>query len=212
MNLFDFDLVGMLLSLPGILVALSFHEYAHAQVAVWLGDDTPKYQGRLSISPAAHLDPMGFFSLLFLGFGWAKPVMINPNNFKKPKRDDILVSLAGPMMNLLLAIVFAFIIKATIYLPESIIFSDVFGTVLQVLKSTVIINVVLMIFNLIPIPPLDGSHVLFGLLNMKNTEVYYNLQRYGMYILLGLIIFDLTDYFMWPAITFTVDKIFALVF
>ncbi|MBF1683663.1 MAG: site-2 protease family protein, partial [Selenomonas sp.] len=98
--MFGFDLQEMLLGVPGLVIAMTFHEYAHARAAVSLGDFTPRLMGRLTLNPTAHIDPIGLLMLFLVRFGWAKPVMINPSNFRQPKRDDILVSLAGPMMNL----------------------------------------------------------------------------------------------------------------
>ena len=101
--MFDFNLMHIIAGLPGLLIAMVIHEYAHAQVAVWLGDFTPRLMGRLTLNPKAHVDPIGMLMLFLVHFGWAKPVMINPRNFKNPKRDDILVSLAGPMANFVTA-------------------------------------------------------------------------------------------------------------
>ncbi|WDV45337.1 site-2 protease family protein [Clostridiaceae bacterium M8S5] len=212
MNILNFDIRHMLMILPGILVAFSFHEYAHAQVAVLLGDDTPKYQGRLTLSPLAHIDPLGFITLLLMGFGWAKPVIINPSNFKKPRRDDILVSLAGPAMNFLMAIVFLLLIKLSFKLPYSIKSQEVFDIVIDVLKYASQINIVLMVFNLIPIPPLDGSHVFFSLFNLKNTEVYYHLQTKGTIILIVLIIFDVIEKIISPPINFIFGELVKIIF
>ena len=97
--MFDFNIMHIIAGLPGLLIAMVIHEYAHAQVAVWLGDFTPRLMGRLTLNPKAHVDPIGMLMLFLVHFGWAKPVMINPRNFKNPKRDDILVSLAGPAAN-----------------------------------------------------------------------------------------------------------------
>ena len=101
--MFDFSLMHIIAGLPGLIIAMVIHEYAHARVAVWLGDFTPRMTGRLTLDPRTHIDPIGLVMLFLVHFGWAKPVMINPNNFKNPKRDDILVSLAGPAANLVTA-------------------------------------------------------------------------------------------------------------
>jgi Zn-dependent protease len=121
-----------LLLIPGILLGFSFHEYAHAQMAVWLGDDTPKQQGRLSVSPLAHIDILGFILILLAGFGWAKPVQINESNFKNRKRDDILVSLSGPAMNLLIAIFFLILMKGLSLIPASILPNNLHHVIMEV--------------------------------------------------------------------------------
>lgn len=193
-------LIKTLYILPGILIALSLHEYAHAQVAVWLGDDTPKIQGRLSISPIVHIDIIGFLMLIIAKFGWAKPVQINPNNFKNPKRDQMLVSLAGPCMNLLLAIFFFILMKVIYYIPEGIISYNLGIAIFEIINNTIIINIVLMVFNMLPIPPLDGHHIFFGLLNLTHTRLYYELYKYSRFILLFLIISDLIDKIIGPPI------------
>jgi len=201
-----------LLILPGILMGFSFHEYAHAQVAVWLGDDTPKNQGRLSISPLVHIDPMGFLLLLIARFGWAKPVQINPRNFKNPKRDDILVSLAGPAMNILLAIFFVMIIKGVTFIPVSQANVGILSTLIEVLQYAVWINIALCVFNLLPIPPLDGSHVFFGIFNLKRKEIYYQLQSNGRIILLILIITNVIDKVIGIPSQFIYGKILSIFF
>jgi Zn-dependent protease len=160
-----------------ILFSLTIHEFAHAFVADRLGDDTPRRMGRLSINPIAHLDLWGTVFLLLAGFGWGKPVVVNSRNFPNPRLDNLTVSLAGPMSNLLLATIFGLIYR--------------FAPLPHILQSLFIIvvfyNLVFMIFNLIPIPPLDGSKIL-GL--FISEEAYNNLQQYGMLILFGLIIFS----------------------
>ena len=112
--MFDISLMKIVAGLPGLIIAMVIHEYAHARVAVWLGDFTPKMMGRLTLNPMAHIDPIGLVMLFLVHFGWAKPVMINPNNFKNPKRDDILVSLAGPGANLLTAFLALVVLLSTI--------------------------------------------------------------------------------------------------
>lgn len=197
----NIDIIQKLLILPGILLGFSFHEYAHAQVAVWLGDDTPRLQGRLSLSPRTHIDPLGFIFILLAGFGWAKPVQINPRNFKNPKRDDILVSLAGPVMNLLIALFFLILMKILSSISIPFLPQKLYATVMDVFNYTVWINVVLFVFNLIPIPPLDGSHIFFGLLGLKEKPIYYQIYTKGNFILILLIITDIIDKIMGPPIT-----------
>ncbi|QXM07070.1 site-2 protease family protein [Crassaminicella indica] len=198
----DINIREMLLTLPGILIGLSLHEYAHAQVAVWLGDDTPKLQGRLSLNPANHLDPIGFFLILFARFGWAKPVVINELNFKNRRRDDCLVSLAGPMMNLLIAIFFLMLMKLLYEVPITFLSYDLYNTIMEVFDYTVWINIVLFVFNLLPIPPLDGSHIFFGLLGLKDKPFYYEIYTKGRFILMLLIITRLTGKIIGPPISF----------
>jgi Zn-dependent protease len=166
--------------LPAIVLGLTFHEYAHGLVAHWLGDDTARHQGRLTINPAAHVDPVGLILLFLAGFGWAKPVPVNPLNFNGDmRRGMLLVSLAGPATNLLMATAGAVIwgAFAGLQLPY---FNDIMRYIIQ-------INVVLAVFNLLPIPPLDGSKILAGILPGRQ-EWLYNLQAYGMILLVLLML------------------------
>lgn len=206
------DIRETLLMIPGIILGFSFHEYAHAQVAVWLGDDTPKYQGRLSLNPAKHIDPFGFLFILLAGFGWAKPVEINEGNFKHARRDDILVSLAGPAMNLLISFFFLILMKGLYYTPVAILPYGLYYTVMDVFDYTVWINVVLFVFNLLPIPPLDGSHIFFGLLRLKEKPFYYALYTKGRIILPLLIITDMMDKIISPPIVRIYHQLVGLFF
>ncbi|WP_053955391.1 site-2 protease family protein [Inediibacterium massiliense] len=200
------DIRQTLLIIPGIIIGFAFHEYAHAQVAVWLGDHTPQDEGRLSLNPGVHIDPFGFLFILLAGFGWAKPVHINENNFKNPKRDDILVSLAGPAMNLLIAIFFLTIMKIT---PATLL-GNFYNTFMEVFDYTVWINVVLFVFNLLPIPPLDGSHILFGILGMKDKPIYYEIASKGRFILALLIITNMIDKIMGPPIQMVYQQLLSI--
>lgn len=190
-NLFS-DPMSMLLqmaySLPAILIALSFHECAHAFAAYKLGDPTARNLGRMTVNPLHHIDPIGFVCLLLFGFGWAKPVPINPRYFKNYRRDDIIVSLAGITANFLLALVG----MAAIY-----VFAVAGGTsyvLANMLYYFLSINLSLMIFNLIPIPPLDGSHVLESLLiKVTGPKPFLFLKQYGYYILLALMVLGVTS-------------------
>ncbi len=160
-----------------ILVALPVHEMAHAAMAVQLGDETPRLQGRYTFNPIAHIDPFGALLILFVGFGWAKPVQWNPNNIDVDIRlGTILVAAAGPVSNLVLAAAGAFLVP----------FAD-FAMLERFLNFFVWINTLLFVFNLIPIPPLDGSHILFALLPGDNFELRMFLGRYGFIILLATI-------------------------
>ncbi len=162
-----------------VFVALPVHEMAHAATAVALGDPTPRMQGRYTLNPTAHIDPVGALLILFTGFGWAKPVEWNPRNIDVDVRlGSILVSLAGPVSNLFLGALCIALIK----------FID-YSFVQNLLFTFAQINVLLFVFNLIPVPPLDGSHILFALLPGDNWELRMNLQRYGFIILLVIIFF-----------------------
>jgi Zn-dependent protease len=187
--------IQKLLILPGILVGLSVHEFGHAKMAQLCGDDTAYYQGRVSLNPKDHIDVLGLMSLFMLGFGWGRPVMINPRNFKKPRRDSIFVGLAGVCMNFITALLFAFILSFIVQLAPGFVATRVGDTLTDVIIQTVIINISLMLFNLLPIPPLDGFGVLSELINLprRNYNLYVFLVRYGYYILLALIIFGTTS-------------------
>jgi len=201
-------LVGVLLTLPAIIIAISFHEFAHAVTAYKLGDHTPKFQNRVTLNPVAHLDPFGLLCIIFIGFGWGKPVMVNPLNFRYRKRDEIIVSLAGVTMNLFLAVifcaVFAFYLKSIGYYP----FSGAAWAIAKTLENIAWINLVLMIFNLLPVPPLDGFNVVTELLNVKYTEMYYKIYNNGMWILMLLIIFNVVGVIL----RHTVSPIFNFLF
>ncbi len=153
-------LVELLIGVPALLLALIMHEMAHGYVALWCGDGTAKMMGRLSIRPSHHLDPLGTACMVLFGFGWAKPVPINPNNFKSRVRDDLLVSIAGITMNFLLFLVSSFLMTA-IWRYGNGKFLDYVFEFLQTLAS---INLSLAIFNLIPFPPLDGYHIVNDIL------------------------------------------------
>lgn len=176
-------LLHLLYSLPAILISLSFHEWGHAYAAYRLGDPTARNLGRMSINPARHIDPLGLLMLVVARFGWAKPVPINPRNFKNLRRDDTIVSLAGITVNFGLALVS----MLAIY-----IFAILGGTnvvIANILYYFLSINLGLMVFNLIPVPPLDGSHVLENLLIRRvGAKPFLFLHRYGNMILLILLL------------------------
>lgn len=166
-------LLSFVLSIPGILIAITFHEFAHAFAADKLGDDTPRRQGRLNLNPFTHLDPFGTIMLIFAGFGWGKPVEINPRNFNRDislSKAEAIVAAAGPIMNFILAIIFEIISCAIAKFAPELYFSQTGRIVEAVLISIVLTNIGLGIFNLIPLPPLDGSKILGGFLsyNAKN--------------------------------------------
>ena len=182
-TLFQDPIVFFLLA-GALIISISVHEFSHAFVANALGDDTAKKMGRMTLNPGAHLDPAGTMFLLLLGFGWGKPVPFNPINLKNPRRDSALVSLAGPVSTLILAIILSLILKVT---PVDGIFS-VF------LYTATFYNLILGFFNLIPLGPLDGNKIVFGFLPNKLAIQWLEFQRYGTFILLFLILQHLDFY------------------
>lgn len=161
------NLIATLFAMPAVLVAITFHEYAHAWVADRLGDETPSMQGRLTLNPLAHLDPVGTVLLVFAGFGWGKPVEIDTRNFNRnvsQAKGEMLVSIAGPAMNFILAIVFALIMGVVYMFVPSTFFATTLGEVVWLLlQECVLINIGLGVFNLLPLPPLDGSKIFINL-------------------------------------------------
>jgi Zn-dependent protease len=184
--LFNLDIASLIVSLPAIIIALSFHEYAHARMADYLGDPTPAYQGRLTLNPFAHLDPIGFLLLLVARFGWAKPVQVNPLHFRGDRRRGMmLVALAGPAMNIFLAFITALILD--FWIPEGLPASYTQLAGVELLQPVLAYNVYLAVFNLIPIPPLDGSKVLAGIVPAGYADYIYRLEAYGPFLLMLLI-------------------------
>lgn len=181
------DIPELVLLVPPILVALTFHEYAHGWVALRLGDPTAKMSGRLTLNPISHLDPMGTIMLFLVHFGWAKPVPVDPRYFKDPKRDMLWVALAGPGANMVTALLSGILLN--------ILFrAGVFGgfssaPFVNILVLSLQINLALAVFNLLPIPPLDGSKVLRGLLPYRYEHIAWELERYGPFLLLGIVLF-----------------------
>ncbi len=196
----SFDLMSILLMLPGIIIGLSFHEFAHGAVSYALGDPTPKLQGRLTISPFAHIDPVGFLALMLAGFGWGVPVQIDPRYYKNRRRDEMLVALAGVTMNLLLAVLFSLILRFLFATNPAWLSGEVGSILTEMLIQVVVINLVLMIFNLIPVPPLDGFGIVTELFNLRRYDWYWKVYEYGFPILMVLIIFDVTDLILTPAV------------
>ena len=195
--MFDFDIMHIIAGLPGLLIAMVIHEYAHAQVAVWLGDFTPRLMGRLTLNPKAHVDPIGMLMLFLVHFGWAKPVQIHPRNFKNPKRDDILVSLAGPMANFVTA--FLALVALLVYLRVG---GDMTAGVSMVFQMIIEFNIGFGIFNLIPLPPLDGSHVLMQLLPRDMAYKLAELERYSFLILIVLLMTPVLSMILIPCRAF----------
>ena len=190
---------NMLYSLPGIIIGLTVHECCHALAAHKLGDHTARQQGRMSINPLKHIDPIGFIFIIFAGFGWAKPVQFNPENLRYPRRDKAIIAAAGPLSNLVLALVFVALIRGWIALLDSAALYDRAQQIISFLVSrpfmgfielvlrAAAINFGLFVFNLFPIPPLDGSHIVFSGLNLR-PETEYRIMKIGAPLLFILLI------------------------
>lgn len=197
-------LMNQILLLPGIIVGLTFHEAAHGYVSYWLGDPTPKNQGRLSLNPMRHIDPIGFLALFFAGFGWGQPVQINPAYYKHRRRDELLVALAGVVTNFIIAVLSAGAIRLLIS-NTGFMFNDLEEIIFLMLYYMMTVNVMLMIFNLLPVPPLDGFGVATELFNLRKYDWYYPVYKNGFYILMILIIFNITDKIITPLMTVVID-------
>lgn len=182
----------------GLLIAITVHEFMHAYVANYLGDPTARSEGRLSLNPAKHLDPFGTLLLLLVGFGWGKPVPVNPSNFKNPRLGELLTSLSGPLSNFVMAFIFALLLR---FLPESSLI-PLFGIIIY-------INLILCAFNLLPIPPLDGSKILWAVFPSIDIVAF---ERIGVPILFGLFFLSyLTGYSIIGAIIFPIVSFLAKV-
>jgi Zn-dependent protease len=179
----------LLIRAPGILVGLTIHEYCHGLVALWRGDPTAKQAGRLSLNPFAHLDPFGTLMLLFGPFGWAKPIPVNYNNLRNPRFDSALVSVAGPVSNILCAILFGIVLR---FLQIKITGEGVLLYLFLILRMAYEINIGLSFFNLLPVPPLDGSNILLSFLPRSKIEPYFRLMRPVPMIFLVLIFIEFT--------------------
>lgn len=210
------SLLSLVLTLPAVIIAMTFHEYAHAFAADKLGDDTPRQQGRLTLNPLKHIEPVGFFLLLFAGFGWGRPVEINTNRFNKnmdKSKGEAIVSFAGPLMNIILAIVSAFILglilKFNLLDKLQMQYAEI---VIIFMMQLLYINLGLGIFNLIPLPPLDGSKILRHFLPY-NAKMWFDNNQYIFYIAFIIIwVLGLASYIVSPAISFFGKWILELVY
>lgn len=195
------SIITILLRVVAVLIAISVHEMSHGFAAYKLGDNTAKYDGRLSLNPLRHIDPFGALCLLFFGFGWAKPVMVNPNYFKNHKRDMALTALAGPVSNFIVALLG---MVGLLYLCP--LFSNQY--VYQFFFMLILLNISLGVFNLIPIPPLDGSKIFLSLLPRR---IYYEIMRYeqfGFIVLIIALYLNVLD----PILNIAVNFIYSLLF
>ena len=208
-------LLSILYGLPGVLIAITFHEFAHGFVAYKLGDNTAKMEGRLSLNPLAHLDPIGTLMLVFLGIGWGKPVHVNPSNYTRKmsmEKGEAIVSAAGPITNIILAFIFAIITFVVANITNTAISITNFGiymsatstineVIINILISVVTINVGLGIFNLIPLPPLDGSKIIMPFLPYKAKQWFINNEQIFYIIFIVLWISGLAGRIISPAIS-----------
>ena len=198
------ELLALLLTLPGVIVAITFHEFAHAWMADKLGDDTPRNQGRLNLNPLSHIDPFGFIMLVFAHFGWGKPVEINPRNFNRDKSmsaQEAMVAVAGPVMNLIIAIVLSIVLYALgVFYPVFLI-TNSSGIILNViLQMAIVVNIGLGVFNLVPVPPLDGSKILMHFLPYNAKNWFLNNQQVFYMIFLVLWVTGVVSYIISPVI------------
>ena len=201
--IFRLPLEVLIILLPILIFSLCFHEFSHGYVAYRLGDHTAARSGRLTLNPLAHLDPIGSLMILFVGFGWAKPVPVNPINFSNPRVDMMKVAFAGPASNLILAFIAGLMIRLTNY---SELMNN--GILYQTLYVFSFINIALAVFNMLPVAPLDGSQIFCNMISKNNPELAWKLQMYGPKILMGLILigivtpFSLLGTIMMPFIKF----------
>lgn len=209
----NFNLTRILIFLPGIILGLTVHEFCHAWVAHMCGDSTSKDQGRITLNPLKHIDPLGFIMLIFVGFGWAKPVQFNEHNLRNPKTDVMKIAVAGPLSNAVIAMILSVLFSVysrviPVYHSSGIqMVSDIF-------LYAIYINWGLFIFNLIPLPPLDGSHLLFHQFR-RFPALYNGLYRYTSWLLFGLIIATALTKInflpIWPMIRFIGEGFLSLV-
>lgn len=202
----DNFITQLIILAPPLLFALTIHEFAHGYIAARLGDPTARDAGRLTLNPLKHLDPLGTIAFFFIKFGWAKPVPVNPSSFKNPRKDMLWVALAGPASNLAVAIASAILTKGTWLLASILPYSTAVEAILVPLNSMLIasvwINLVLCIFNFLPIPPLDGSRILMGLLPEHLAVSYMRVERFGFILILILAFSGILSKVIVPVISF----------
>ena len=179
--------LGFVILIFCLVISIGIHEFAHAYSADKLGDPTPRSQGRVTLNPLAHVDPLGMLFIVLVGFGWGRPVEFDIYNLRNPKRDVLIIALAGPLSNILLAFALH-------------VYGSFFGLG-SILEQLLYLNLVLAVFNLIPIAPLDGFNIVTGLLPYNIAYKWRDLEPYGIYILLGLVFLNGTQYIIYPVIS-----------
>jgi len=209
----NFDLIRILKFLPGIVIGLTIHEFSHAYVAHLCGDSTSKEQGRITLNPFKHIDLIGFIMLIVAGFGWAKPVHFNEENLRNPKYDVMKIAIAGPLSNAITAMILS--VLFSIFMANIPVYQNTtLRMISEIFLYSIYINWGLFIFNLIPLPPLDGSHLLLH--QLKRFPVFYeNFYKYGSFLFLGLIVATMVTKInflpIWPAIRFLGEGFLSLV-
>ncbi len=207
-------LFALLVSIPGVLIAITFHEFAHGYAAYKLGDNTAKNEGRLSLNPLDHLDPIGTLMLLFAGFGWGKPVHVNPSNYTRKmsmEKGEAIVSVAGPLTNIVLAFVFALIYGALIKFSGTFLLSTVGNIIQLILGATIAINIGLGVFNLIPLPPLDGSKIIMPFLPYNAKQWFRNNEQIFYIIFVIIWITGIAGIIISPAISGITSGIMSII-
>ena len=209
---FSIDMIiTKLYMLPGIIIGLTLHEFSHAMVSYKLGDPTPKEQGRVTVNPLKHIDPIGFVALIMAGFGWGVPVQINPNYYKNRRLSEALVAVAGVTMNLIIALVFALLLKLLYSSGLAAGSNQPIHVITMMLQYGILINIMLMIFNLLPIPPLDGFNFVTQIFKLDKYSWWYQFYRLGTFILLGLILLNVLDIVINPLIYGLFNAIMGIV-
>ena len=203
--------IDMLYRIPGLLIGITIHEFAHAKAANLLGDPTPKLQGRVTLNPFKHFDLFGLIAILLIGFGWGKPVIINPLYFKKKRRDGFIVSIAGVTTNFIAAFLFTglyvFLLPRFDYGINPALTTEI---LFNIISGIITINLALMIFNLLPIPPLDGFNMVTEIFDLRRYDFWYTLYNWGFPILMVLIMLGVTGRILRPALRGIVDMFFGM--
>ena len=202
-NLLD-PISHVLYKIPAIILAFTIHEFMHAYVAVKAGDETPINQGRYTLNPIKHIDPIGFIMVLFAGIGWAKPVQVNINNFKNGRKDFLMVSFAGVLGNFMLA----FAAAAVMFFSSGFLAKN--EIIYYIVYYIVYINLMLICINILPIPPLDGFNILTTLVRFKNMNIIYNIKRYGFFILIILWFTGILRFYIQGLVSLLLNGFFAL--